>query len=168
MSAEKTHLDGDLIVNRAVAPISVNGVVNASAVQAATGANLLETTLWQYVLPAGALDTDGRGIRIVAALGMAANANNKQIRLYFGSTLLFDTGALSVNGSPLRFDATVVRRSASAQVGSAAAWWASGYDSKLVFPAESATGAITIKITGQNGTAVANDIVFHAAVVELF
>jgi hypothetical protein len=164
----------DLQVARADGTIAktLGGVLTVNTTQTATAANTTETDLWTYSLPANALSADGKGVRITVFGTTAATANTKNIRLYFGSTVLESGGALALNGNAWRVVAEVYRTGASAQLASALATVSINDGStgtartRLTTPAETLSGAITIKVTGQNGTAAANDIVFRGAIVE--
>lgn len=56
-----------------------------------------ETTLFQYIIEQGSLNQVGSSIMIHAAGKTAANANNKTLRLYLNTTMVFDSGALAMN-----------------------------------------------------------------------
>ena len=58
-----------------------------------------EDNLITYELPDGLLTADGYGFVIEAGFTFAANANNKRIRAYLGSTSLFDTTATAFNNN---------------------------------------------------------------------
>jgi hypothetical protein len=88
--------------------------------------------------------------------------------LYFGATLLAHINGSS-SGAVWNFDAVVVRTDASAQEAHAIGQlggYAAGSANTRTTPAADTTGAITIKITGQNGTASAGDIVFRGVAIE--
>jgi hypothetical protein len=142
-------------------------VLSVSTTQAGTGANTDETDLWTYSLPANTLSANGKGVRIRIFGTYAGNGNTKTVRSKFGATSLTAVAG-APNDGMWRVDAVVIRTGASAQIGSADhADNAIGYRSaSLTTPAEDTTGAITIKVTGTNGTANANDIVFRGAIVE--
>jgi hypothetical protein len=147
----------------------VSGVLTTTTASAGTAADTNETDLWTYSLPANVLNANGKTVRITAFGTLAANANSKTPRLYFGGTLVAFNTVLS-NNQGWRLTADVVRTGASAQLASGlyAGGAGNGFLANLpVTPAASTTAAITIKVTGQNGTASANDIVFLGAVVEL-
>jgi hypothetical protein len=142
-------------------------VLNSSTTQSATAADLVETTLWQWTMPARTLATDGKAIR-VTGFGQTANtANAKTMRLYLGATLL---GALSTSTALANWhlNLTLIRAGAASQIYTLLAF-AGGLAnmSNLVNPTtENLATDLIIKITGQNGVAAASDIVFRGAVVE--
>lgn len=139
---------------------------------AGTGADVVETTLHTFSLPGNSLTTAGQYVRIVAYHQTSANANTKRLRVYFGATVIGDSTAVAFNNQaiPIVCDVYVltgVTQKAFCHASSiptiAAAWGSGGagttggYNTTL--PAETLTGAITIRTTGTNGTATANDLV---------
>lgn len=143
------------------------GVLYIEEASAQTGANTTETDLWSYVLPANTLSVDGYGVRITTSGTLGATANNKTVRLYFGATVIASVPTNNFNGETWRFVAEVFRTSAGAQVTSSfRILSASGSTSTITTPAETLTGAVTIKLTGQNGAAVAGDVVSRTALIE--
>lgn len=145
----------------------VSGVLTVNTATTGTGADTTEDVLWTYSLPANTLSADGKSVRITVMWQAGATANNKTTKVYFGSTAYTARSAAADNGTMFRLVMEVLRTGASAQV-MAAMFTASGglVGSTVVTPAEDMTAAIVIKFTGQNGTAVANDVVFKGAIVE--
>lgn len=137
-----------------VVPLSLNLASNA------TIADTNETTLKTYTLPANAFGANGiKGLEIEAYGRFGATANNKTVKIKFG-TVVFTSGALADNAKNWAFKGKVIRVSASVQVivGEFI------HDTAVVTlsnvaGAESETAAIVILVTGQNGTAAANDII---------
>jgi hypothetical protein len=158
--------DIDVDAGTGTADAGVGGTLTISTTQAATGANTTETDLWTYSLPANTLSANNYGVRITAWGSPAANANNKIVRLYFGGTVV--TSGSSTSGSNgWRMVAEVLRTGAATQVALGQTLQSSAAAATApVTPAEDTTGAITVKMTGQNGTANAGDIVFRGAIVE--
>jgi hypothetical protein len=116
-----------------------------------------EDNLIDYSLPANTLGSNGDYLEIVAFGTMAANANNKTLKLYFGSTAIYDSGALSINGASWVLRATVIRTGASSQkcIVSVVSDDATLVDSASYNTAsESLSGSVTIKCTGE---ATSND-----------
>ena len=72
-------------------------------------------TLITYSLEANILNNVGDTLEITAFGSQAANANNKTIKLVFGSTELFTTGAVASNGKDWRIDCTIIRTAAATQ-----------------------------------------------------
>jgi len=135
-----------------------------------------EDDLQTVSLPANSLDTDfASALRITSWGTVAANANTKTIKLYFGSTLLCTiASATALNDGAWYFEATVIRTGAGNQeviaegrakaVGATAA----AYTITAITqsnPAQALGSAVTIKTTGE---AVSNsDIIAKALLVEV-
>jgi hypothetical protein len=60
--------------------------VQVSAAGLGNAAATTDTVLFTYALPANALDVAGRQVNIVAAGSFAANGNNKQVKIWWGTT----------------------------------------------------------------------------------
>jgi hypothetical protein len=143
--------------------------VGSSAV--GNGADTTEDVLQTYTMPAGTMRANGETIRITAYGTMAATSNSRNVRVYFGSTVV--NSALSQTTSSItvwRSEVNIMRTGVGAQVrsswitlGNGIAWF--GGNSTL---AEDDTAAITLKVTGQNTTAAtANSVVCNGFIVEL-
>lgn len=149
----------------------ISGVLHVNISATGTGANTDETDLMSYSLPANTLSANGKGVRITCSGTTAANGNNKTMILYFGSATL-STTALALNNGHWKFSVDVFRVSSGNQYMSAhVTHGVSDGSAQTVrgrhrFPTETDTGAITIKVTGTNGTGTANDIVARLLVVE--
>lgn len=142
-----------------------NYTLVSNQTQTCTPASTAETDLWNWPLPAVLL-SDGQGIRIVVSLTMAANANIKTGRLYFGATVLATRGGAD-NGVTQVYAATVWRRGATSQVTWSDIRNGSGNGVPLTTtPAETLSGPVTIRLTGQNGTATAGEMCRETAAVE--
>lgn len=146
-----------------------SGVLTVSTTQAGTPASTEETDLWTYTLPANTLSQNHAGLRITVWGGTATNGNTKTIRQYFGASVLtVNASTAAPNNNTWRAQYTVIRTGAATEqflqqyslVGS------TGQFSVINSATEDTAGAIVIRITGQNGTAQANDIVFRGAIVE--
>lgn len=127
-----------------------------------TDADTVEKTLMTSTLLADSLSVLDQGIEIIAFGSCAGTATVKTMKLYFGSTVISantDTTSTSPNNVKWRLSATVLRTGASAQVATGHATVGQTMGTSLLSPAEDNTTNTTIKITGQNGTANANDIV---------
>ncbi|MGA1047382.1 MAG: hypothetical protein ACO3UU_05190 [Minisyncoccia bacterium] len=126
-----------------------------------------EDNLIAYSLPANTLDTDGDFIEITAFGTMAVNANNKTLKLYFGSTVIYNSGASAVNGASWNLNATIVRTSATTQkcIVSMLSEDTTLIDSaEYNTAAESLSGSVTIKCTGEATND--NDIVQESLIVK--
>ena len=143
-----------------------DGVLKVDATQAGTGADTTEDTLFTYTIPAGAIIA-GQGIRVKAWGSTSANANLKTLRMYYGATKLVDTGAVAVNNKDWSMEAILVASGASAETCYAEGQYNGAVVATTVTaPAEIIANAIIFKVTGQNGTAAANDLVYKGCLVE--
>lgn len=75
-----------------------------------------ETDLMSYTVNFGTLQNNGASLLIFAAGNTAANANNKTLKLKFGGTTVFDTGAFAGNGISWTFQGEIIRSGGSAQI----------------------------------------------------
>lgn len=123
-----------------------------------------ETDLMTFTLPANALGVNGTGVRITVWLTTAANGNTKTSKVYFGGTVL-RTRSAADNNVLFVYQAEVFRVSATTQVANAA--FANPTDAGWVAtsPAETLSGAVTIKVTGQSGTG-SNDVTATMMLIE--
>jgi hypothetical protein len=121
-----------------------------------------ETTLFTYDLPANGLVTTNRGVKISCYGSSANNANTKTLRVYFGTAMQTITIPAAVPGD-WEVVSTIVRTGASAQrYASKTLVENDTTNATLTFInqgtlTQTETGAITIKVTGQSGTA-SNDL----------
>lgn len=143
------------------------GVVYGTTATAATATGTSEQTLATYSLPANALDKAGRRVRVRAAFTTAANANNKTMKLYFGSSVI-TTPTAATNAKNAVLELVVVKTGSSTQIVSGTGI----VDTTPVTPyvnassAETDTAAIVIKATGTDGTSSAADITLDDFQVE--
>lgn len=152
------------------ATAALGGVLTVNTTSAGTGADTNETDLWTYSLPANTLVTTGKTLRITVFGTTAANANAKTVKVYFGSTNFAIMSGGTTSGAGWSGTFLVTRTGASAQnfvrvIGLYGAGVTVDNPSLLTVT-ETETSAIVIKVTGQNGSASANDIVFKQAIVE--
>lgn len=135
------------------------GVIYGTTGTTATAAGTAEQVLATYSLPANALDTAGRRIRVRVAFHAAANANNKTVKLYFGASVI-TTATAATNNKNGFLEMDIVKTGASTQI----VWAKGGVDTTAVTPyvnassTEADTAAIVIKATGTDGTDSAGDI----------
>lgn len=125
----------------------------AQAVNATAGSNVGtgEDDLQSITLLANSLTENGDRVEIQAAGSFAANGNNKTVKLYFGSTVIFGTGAAAFNGGFWSLRASVVRTGAATQI-SVATWIGSTLVSSNVTvatPSATLSSTVTIKVTGE-------------------
>jgi hypothetical protein len=150
-----------------VSNISAGGTAFADMVSAATAANTTETDLHTYTMPANSFNAVGKCIDIKSWGTLGNDANNKTIRLYFGGNVYSTTGTAAFGpGVGWSVAATICKTGTNTQT--AFGNFTVGNSSPGVNQNDLAvtdTAPIVVKITGQNGTAVANDIVSKAMVI---
>jgi Pectate lyase superfamily protein len=145
-----------------------SGVIHRSTTTASTDAGTAEKDLWAQVLRANLLNKGGSGIRILAWGTCAANPNAKTLRLYFGSNLILTTTTSLTSATHWRLEAEVFRIGAYSQKATAAIHLGSvAFDTESSAPTQTLANAITVRVTGQNGTANAGDVTFEGGYVEL-
>lgn len=160
--------DPDEYVGSGGAKGEISSVLHVNTTQNGTAADTNETDLWTYTLPANTLNADGKAIRITAWGTTGATANNKTIRLKFGAGTPRTHGPTAANNVGWVITVIVVRTGASTQLSTGTGIFSEVSPGTQVVGslAEDTATAITIKVTGQNGTAAADDIVFRGAIVE--
>lgn len=110
-----------------------------------------EEDLITYSLPASRLASSNHAIRIKAWGVTAATTETKRARLYFGATVIADTGSIALNDGSWMLDALVARTSSTgAQKSAGTAMFSSSPIVTVAAPAENplSTSAIDIRITG--------------------
>jgi hypothetical protein len=75
----------------------------------------VETNLTSYTILANSLSADLMYLEAEAFGIFAANANNKRVKLKFGTTTLLDTGSIAANAGSWSIKARIIRSGASAQ-----------------------------------------------------
>lgn len=159
-----TTNSGDLcdVVLLARAP----GLLNAqSSAAGAANTDTLEDVLFTFPLPANTLQAPNQVLTIEAWGHFATTANNKTVKLYFGSEVI-TSGTLTDSNKNWHCKLTVIRAAANTQqvLGTMVHDTANITDYAAA-GAETETAAITIKLTGQSGTA-ANDILCYGFTVK--
>lgn len=126
-----------------------------------TDANTTEKDLATFDLPANLFFTDNAGVWVEAFGTTAADANTKTMKLYFNGTVLASSASLvtAPNAVGWNVRASIFRRSSGNQ-SSRVTWEGAGHTPFTATALHTATdtAAITVKLTGQNGTATANQI----------
>lgn len=128
----------------------------ASATAAAT-----TQTLMSYSLPAGALNENGRGVKIRAVFSTAANTNTKTFLITFGSTTVSASAASAfANSTSAVLEATVIRTGAATQdafgtflTTDTTTTTTRGGSYAPSTPTETLSGAVTIAAKGTQGSA---------------
>lgn len=144
------------------------GYVGLALVDAVGGSSLTasETTLSTLTLPANSLYKNGQSIRVKAFGTFAANANNKEVKLYFGTTSILDTGTLTSNNKSWYVEALIMRSAVGGQsvIASGRAGDAIIAEIYTALTKDAATDlAIAVKGTAATG---ASDIVCKGMIVE--
>jgi hypothetical protein len=160
----------DILVKQGDSTIQmpIGGVANVNTnAQGNVGAG--EDNLLSFILAGDSLTVNGSFIEIECFGTFASNANNKRVRLYFGSTVIYDTTSVAANSGSWTIKSRVIRIGSSSQkaistISSNNVLIVNG--SSYTTPTESLTGNVQIKCTGE---AVANDdIVQEGQVIKLF
>lgn len=134
----------------------VGGTLDVDTTQRAN-TGIGETNLTTYTLPASSLATDDQYLTWEVAGTFAANANNKRVRLYFGATVVLDTNSLAfADGASWRAIVSIFRTGAATQKAIATFFSEDAVLAGVILqsyttPAETLSGTITIKTTGQGG-----------------
>lgn len=125
-----------------------------------------ETDLMSTNIVIGTLAKQNSSILIFACGNSAANANNKTLKLKFGSTTLATFGPYALNNGSWTIQAELVRNGASAQ-----AFWAQYFDSagnQVVTTgtaSESLASNQTLKFTGQGTASSDASILYYKALL---
>lgn len=154
-----TRLDGQLIL----VPSRVY-TLNGPALS--TGAS--ETDLFSTNIDVGTLSKVGSSLLLFAAGTTASNGNNKTIKLYFGNTEIFTTGAFAGNDIDWTLQAEIVRNGATAQITWAQFFGSATLTSKIQVgtATENLANQQSITLTGQ-GTATGDVSFLYTKIVLL-
>lgn len=141
--------------------------LNANATTAVTS----EETLASYTMPADTFSDEDQALIITAWGRFASNTNQKTVRLRFGSgSVVLATNDITPrpNGSNWTIRAEIGLRTAPSTWSGGGEMTVGAVQQSAVtqFPNDAMTGTITIVLSGQNGTASANDIVCDGFRVE--
>lgn len=148
------------------AAANVGGVIH-NDVTPVGNVNAGEDDLMSFSVVGATLNIDKQAMRWRAWGTTAANVNAKNIKCYFGATVLVTTGALSFNGASWEAEGVVLRTAAATQTANATTATSSALLPITVLtttPAETLSGAVTMKCTGE-GVAT-NDIVQNGYEIE--
>jgi len=166
-TGEMTFDDAKFKAGTSSSTVKPMGLIDIDTTAVGTGADTNETDLITFSLPADSLSADGKVVRITAWGNTAANGNTKTIRLKFGAEEIRAIGPSAINGLDWRIDGLVIRTGATTQDAMATeSLDAAAQDTTITTPAETLSGAVVIKITGENGSAAANDIVCEGMMIE--
>jgi len=113
-----------------------------------------ETDLMTYSVPANTLGTDNDYLEVEAFGEFTAPTGNATVKMKFGATTIFNTSALAFTTGAWRLRARIVRGGATSQL------TITSFDgdttlvtvtAQVAAPAETLSGAVTLKCTGQSG-----------------
>lgn len=74
-----------------------------------------EDDLMTYTIPAGLLITNGDYLEFTMTFTFAANANNKQVKIYYGGTTIYASGAQAQNDGMMQVKGSIIRTGATTQ-----------------------------------------------------
>lgn len=125
-----------------------------------------EDTLWSQTVAANVLTTDGDSLafRLIGAL--ASNSNSKTIKVKWGATTIFTSGALSISSATSWVvHGTITRTSSTTQRTDAILHYdqGSGMDINVTTAGETLSSSSAFVVTGEATSN--NDIVLHAAAI---
>lgn len=152
--------------------LTVGGKVKDFYTDAGNGTTV-ETDLYSYTTEANLLGTNGDSIDArYAGIFVSSGTATRQLKCYFGGTVIFDSGALSISLSAdwdmevaiIRVDATTIRASVKLNTTGASA---SVYADVTETTGLTLSGTNVLKITGQAAGvgAATNDIVAKLGVI---
>lgn len=128
-----------------------------------------EDTLITYTMQPNILGKDGYNVEIKAWGTFGATANNKEVKLYFGGTVIYSTGTHAVNDGTWLIDATVVRSGPSTEQSIASAISSNTAVANSVtytVVTESLSANVIIKCTGDG--VVDDDIIQQGMIIRVF
>lgn len=147
--------------------LSLGGMLNVN-VTPASNSSTTETDLISYDLSENTLTNDSDILEIDAWGTFAANANNKTVKLYFGSQVILTTGAIAANDGTWSLKAKIIRKTNSTQeiVSEILSSNASVSDSATrTAGTQDLSTSLTIRCTGTGGAS--SDITQYALKINL-
>ena len=147
-------------------PIKIGGVLSTNTTSVGNvGAG--EDDLITYSMDRDTSRNDGDIIEVIAYGTFAANANNKEVKMYFGSTEIFATGANAINDGSWVIKATITRTDSDAQqiITDGNSNSSLARNATYTSGTEDFTTALTIKCTGE---ATANDDIVQQGLIVKF
>jgi hypothetical protein len=138
----------------------VGGPIFASTTAVGTDADTAEKDLISKTVAANTMVVANQGLKITAWGQTGPNADNKTIRLYFGATVIAIAGPFGYNNADWMIEAYVYRTGAATQdcVGKIDLH-NTAPTVTVVTAAETLSGTVVVKVTGQNGVATLNDVI---------
>lgn len=136
-----------------------------------------EDNLITYAVPGAELGKNGDFLEFDVWGSFAANANTKDLKVYFGAAVIIDTTALVLNGLDWRAHGKIVRTGAATQtatteltIGGTLLSALNGTIVKTSAPTETLSANVTFKCTGTDsgGVPVDNSIVQNGMVIKWY
>lgn len=129
----------------------VGGIIDVNST-AVGNVGVGEDDLITFSVPASTLNTNGDSIEFEMAGSYAANANNKQVKIKYGATTMFASGALAINNGAWSCKGRIVRTGAATQLYYIQFFTDNALlvaSTKQGTAAETLSGAVTLKATGE-------------------
>lgn len=144
-----------------------SGVISVNVTPVANAVGAGDKDLMTYSLLGNTLSADGKAVRIRASFVTANNGNTKTLKFFFGATnVTFYAAAGAVD--LIMVDVIVYRTGATAQtLAGVSCFIAANPIPRAATPAETLSGAVTIKFTGASSAAAASDITQNTMLVEV-
>lgn len=121
-----------------------------------------EDDLKSFTLPANSLAYNGDFVEVEMRIVVANNANQKRVRIYFGGTNIFDTGATGLailTAYDIRIHMVIVRTASNVQTGYLTYISQGGVLGGVgIDQTKTDTADIIIKATGETNAASDNDV----------
>jgi hypothetical protein len=139
-------------------PGGVCGALTDSSANASGTVQNTEYTLNSVTIPANAFNKNGRSVQVEAWGTLAANANAKNLKIYFGATAVATVTGSTANGKDYCITLSVVRTGASTQSGVGNIQIDTGVAPTMTVNAalaETDTAAIVIAVKSANTAAAA-------------
>jgi hypothetical protein len=169
-------INGDAITEAEIADDAVQiehfsstGQSHNDTSSAATGANTTETDLIDFTVAANELGANGEAIDFEFWGTTGATATVKTLKVYLGANVIAqNTTTTSPNGLNWVIKGTIIRDGSMSQTGKVEIIFDNvATEIDLVSESEDDTAVMTLKLTGTNGTANANDIVANGGFAKL-
>lgn len=139
-----------------LAGTDVGGITDTTNATSGTVQNT-EYTLNSITLPASAFNATGRGLEVVAWGTLAANANAKNVKIYFGATAVATVTGSTANAKDYLISMRCLRTGSSTQSCAATITIDTGTSATFAVaaPTETDTAAIVIAVKSANTAAAA-------------
>lgn len=154
VSGLKTALGGGSTATLAGTPLG--GITDTSNAASGTTQST-EYTLNSITLPANAFNANGRALRCEAWATTAANANAKNLKIYFGSTAVVTVTGSTASGKDVHIEMNALRIGASSQSAQGVIQVDTGTSPSMATaaPSETDTASIVIAVKSANTAAAA-------------